>query len=404
MQNLNDRLAAYLNKVRDLENANAELERKIKEWYAKQRPAPEERDYSKYFKQIADLQAKILAAQVANASVVLQIDNARLAADDFKLKYENELMLRQSVETNINGLRRVLDELTLAKSDLESEVENLNSELAALKKNHEEEMKGHQSDSQGDVTVEMHAAPGINLLALLTKTREQYEKLAEENRRRAEEEFNQRSAELKQQISTGAEEVQSSKIMVSELRRTLQSLEIELQAQLAMKSSLESNLAETEGGYCSQLAELQGKISIIEEQLVELREQTEHQSDEYNQLLDIKSRLEQEIATYQRLLEGSGGSSQIPQTKHQSGSGYDPQEYSSGGRSSFSGSSGYDRGTGTGFSSKESARATGFRTIAEGLVDGRSVSTKRQECGWVASDLGRASVPDFAIIPEKDQL
>ncbi|KAJ1135740.1 hypothetical protein NDU88_002172 [Pleurodeles waltl] len=86
MQNVNDHRATYLDKVKELEDANAKLECKIKEWYTKHRPAAGEKDYSKYFKQIANLQAKILAAQVANASIVLQLDNARLAADDFKLK------------------------------------------------------------------------------------------------------------------------------------------------------------------------------------------------------------------------------------------------------------------------------------------------------------------------------
>ncbi|POI19291.1 hypothetical protein CIB84_016964, partial [Bambusicola thoracicus] len=137
MQNLNDRLAAYLDKVRALEEANTDLEVKIREWYKKQGPGPE-RDYSPYYRTIEELRSKILAATVENANIVMQIDNARLAADDFRTKFETEQALRMSVEADINGLRRVLDELTLSRADLEMQIENLKEELAYLKKNHEE--------------------------------------------------------------------------------------------------------------------------------------------------------------------------------------------------------------------------------------------------------------------------
>ena len=46
-----------------------------------------------------------------------------------------------------------------------------------------------QGSSGGDVTVEMNAAPGTDLTKLLNDMRAQYEELAEQNRREAEEQF-----------------------------------------------------------------------------------------------------------------------------------------------------------------------------------------------------------------------
>ncbi|XP_059938802.1 keratin, type I cytoskeletal 17-like [Mesoplodon densirostris] len=312
MQNLNDRLASYLEKVHALEEANADLELKIHNWYQKQAPGPT-LDYSSYFKTIEDLRNKILVATTDNANILLQIDNSRLAADDFRTKFETEQALRVSVETDINGLRRVLDELTLARADLEMQIENLKEELAYLRKNHEEEMAALRGQVGGDINVEMDAAPGVDLSRILSEMREQYEKMAEKNRKDAEDWFFSKTEELNREVASNSELVQSSKSEISELRRTMQNLEIELQAQLSMKASLESTLAETENRYCLQLSQIQGLICNVEEQLAQLRCQMEQQSQEYKILLDVKTRLEQEIATYRRLLGGED--LQLPQQK-----------------------------------------------------------------------------------------
>ncbi|XP_018431537.1 PREDICTED: keratin, type I cytoskeletal 17-like [Nanorana parkeri] len=301
MQNLNIRLASYLDKVKALEDANADLETKIKEWYIKHQPKVE--DYSPYFRIIEELKCKILSESNENARIVLQIDNARLAAEDFKIKYENELCLYQSVESDICGLRKVLDELTFAKSALVPQFESLQEELECMKKNHEAELHAFKGE-RADVNVEMNAVPGVDLAKLLNDMRAQYEQIAEQNRQKAADWFNEKSAEINQEISHSSEMVECHKTQLTELRRTLQELEIELQAQLAMKKSLECSLAETERCYSTQLAQLQVVVGNVEEQLSQIRNDLERQNAEYKLLLDIKTRLEKEIETYRRLLDG----------------------------------------------------------------------------------------------------
>lgn len=53
-------------------------------------------------------------------------------------RYESELAIRQSVEADIVGLRKVIDDTNMARMNLESEIEALEGELIHLKKDHEE--------------------------------------------------------------------------------------------------------------------------------------------------------------------------------------------------------------------------------------------------------------------------
>uniref|UniRef100_A0A8C6VFM1 Keratin 12 n=1 Tax=Naja naja TaxID=35670 RepID=A0A8C6VFM1_NAJNA len=306
MQNLNDRLASYLAKVHALEEANGNLEQKIRNWYQKSATHINEglHNDSKYNSSIDDLQNKIIAASIRNASMILQIDNARLAADDFRMKYENELFLHQNVEADINGLKKVLDELSMSKSDLEIQIESLIEELAFLKKNHEQEMKNWQGTVAGDINVEINAAPGVDLTAILNKMRTEYEALAEQNRKDAETWFVEKSKELNMTINVSAKETTTNKKEIADLRHTLQSLEIDLKTQLSLRQSLESTLAETEGQYCAQLLQIQGTISNVENQVQQIREDMECQNADYRCLLDIKIRLENEIETYRHLIDG----------------------------------------------------------------------------------------------------
>ncbi|KAG3268980.1 keratin, type I cuticular Ha4 [Ictidomys tridecemlineatus] len=255
MQFLNDRLASYLEKVRQLERENAELEARIQERKQQQEPlvCP---GYQSYFRTIEELQQKILCAKSENSKLVVNVDNAKLASDDFRTKYETERSLRQLVESDINSLRRILDELTLCRADLEAQVESLKEELLSLKRNHEEEVNTLRCQLGDRLNVEVDAAPTVDLNQVLNETRSQYEALVETNRREVEEWF-----------------------------------------------TTQNTLTESEARYSSQLSQVQCMITNVESQLAEIRADLERQNQEYQVLLDVRARLECEINTYRSLLD-----------------------------------------------------------------------------------------------------
>ncbi|KAM6449468.1 keratin, type I cytoskeletal 19-like [Liasis olivaceus] len=303
MQNLNDRLAAYLEKVRALENSNSVLEKQIREWYENISPVAKQ-DYSAYFRTIEELQNKITKARLDNTKIILQIDNSRLAADDFRVKYESEMALRLNVENDITGLQRLIDDLTLIRTDLEQQIEGLKEELAYLKKNHEEETGRLNQQLSGNVSVEVDAAPGIDLAQLMENMRQQYEVMAEKNRQEAKNRFDKLIEQLNVEVTTTTHQLETHRSEITDRKRILQGLEIELQSQLSWKTEQENAVAETEARYKTILIQIQMTIGNLEAQLTQLRNDMEQQSMEYCSLLDIKVKLEAEIATYRRLLEG----------------------------------------------------------------------------------------------------
>ncbi|XP_062893686.1 keratin, type I cytoskeletal 18-like [Mobula hypostoma] len=314
MQDLNDRLANYLEKVRNLESANAKLELQIKEHMDSREASTH--DLSVYEKPLNDLRQQVFDMTVENARLLLQIDNARLAADDFRVKWESELSIRQSVESDINGLRKVIDDTNIGRLQLETEIEALKEELVYIRKNHEEEVKAlHSQISVSSVQVEVDSPRGQDLTKIIAEIRDQYEKVAQKNKEDAENWFKNQIETYTVEVQQNNDALDGAKGQVSDLRRQIQSLDVELQSLLSMKNSLEGTLRDTEHRYEMELQQLNGQIALKESDLMQLHEEMQANANEYKKLLNIKMKLEAEIATYRRLLDGEEVGGLVESTK-----------------------------------------------------------------------------------------
>ncbi|XP_038140666.1 keratin, type I cytoskeletal 50 kDa-like isoform X3 [Cyprinodon tularosa] len=302
LQNLNDRLASYIQKVHSMEKENERLEKQIREWYSSKTVIT--RDYSSYFATIADLQNKIRDATTFNAKLYLEIDNSKLAADDFKTKYEYELSMKQAVEADIAGLKKIFDDFNLVKMDLESQYESLKDELIMLKKNHEEEMSMHRNSKAGGISVEFDGPPSIDLNKVMEEIREHYEGVIAKNRRELEQWYQSKITVVEKVAEDNSSSLGASRLEIKELKSTLQRLKIELQSHSSMKYSLEATVRETNERYAAQLAGLQAVIKGWEAQILNLTNNITEMQLKYGTLLDLKTRLEAEIVEYRRLLEG----------------------------------------------------------------------------------------------------
>ncbi|KAJ1145915.1 hypothetical protein NDU88_012198 [Pleurodeles waltl] len=303
MKCLNDRLAKYLEKVRYLEKTNQELEIKIQEKMIAN--APVVRDHGPMFAQANTLVQEIANITQENARLLLAIDNAKLAAGDFRMKWETEMAIYQLVERDIASLKSVKGQHEGLLGSLRAQLESLEDELHFLKQNHKEETDALKASiASSKVDVEVDAVQGPDLASILADVRSQYEAIVKKNKEEADALFKTKVNSLMQQVEHDTKALENAKEEMTQKRRILQGLEIELQSLKNQVNALKGDLEETDLRYRSEMDRLQESISRIEAELLEIQKNMQNEKLEYEALLRVKETLENEIAVYRRLLGG----------------------------------------------------------------------------------------------------
>ncbi|XP_078125396.1 keratin, type I cytoskeletal 18-like [Sander vitreus] len=138
MQQLNRRLASYLQQVQCLEAANQRLEQEIQEELDRKCPR-ERRQLDGHLRTVSLLRELISEAISAQAQVKLQLLGAELTIHDFNVRCEKQREQRGRVEAELSNLRCLDEDLKIQTlPELQSLISDQEQHLVQLQIQHQQ--------------------------------------------------------------------------------------------------------------------------------------------------------------------------------------------------------------------------------------------------------------------------
>ncbi|XP_037370680.1 keratin, type II cuticular Hb6 [Talpa occidentalis] len=303
IKGLNSKFAAFIDKVRFLEQQNKLLETK---WQFYQNRQCCESNMEPLFNgYIETLRREAESVEADSGRLAAELNHVQEVLEGYRKKYEEEVALRATAENEFVALKKDVDCAYLRKSDLEANAEALTQEIDFLRRLYEEEIRvlnSHISDTS--VVVKMDNSRDLNMDCVIAEIKAQYDDIASRSRAEAESWYRTKCEEMKATVIRHGETLRRTKEEINELNRMIQRLTAEVENAKAQNAKLEAAVSQSEQQGEAALNDARSKLAGLEEALQKAKQDMACLLKEYQEVMNSKLGLDIEIATYRRLLEG----------------------------------------------------------------------------------------------------
>uniref|UniRef100_A0A2I2ZAK9 Keratin 81 n=1 Tax=Gorilla gorilla gorilla TaxID=9595 RepID=A0A2I2ZAK9_GORGO len=304
IKSLNSRFAAFIDKVRFLEQQNKLLETKLQ--FYQNRECCQSNLEPLFEGYIETLRREAECVEADSGRLASELNHVQEVLEGYKKK-ERSLGAGSpgSFEFQHSPPFQDVDCAYLRKSDLEANVEALIQEIDFLRRLYDEEIRILQSHiSDTSVVVKLDNSRDLNMDCIIAEIKAQYDDIVTRSRAEAESWYRSKCEEMKATVIRHGETLRRTKEEINELNRMIQRLTAEVENAKCQNSKLEAAVAQSEQQGEAALSDARCKLAELEGALQKAKQDMACLIREYQEVMNSKLGLDIEIATYRRLLEG----------------------------------------------------------------------------------------------------